>query len=91
MFVRYAKNVSTLVSWSLRRDAFKPIQCFIDKEHTVPKYPEYKCDCIKYCKHAPRPSEETNYINFQVIDNTVYTATPNKLPFQDNKTVVMYL
>ena len=88
---RYAKNASTLLSWSLRRDALKPTQCFIDKEHTVPKLPEYRCDCIKYCKHAPRPSEEMNNINCQVLDNIVYTVTPIKSPMPDKKVIVMYL
>ena len=72
MFSRYAKNASTLISWSMRRDSLKPIQCFIDKKHTIPKFPEGACDCVKYCKHSPRPSGEMSYATYQVIENSNY-------------------
>jgi hypothetical protein len=91
MFTRYAKNASTLLSWSLRRDAFKPTQCFVDKHHTIPKFPEGACDCVKYCKHSPRPSGEMSYATYQVIENTIYAVTPIKSPIPNTKTVVMYL
>jgi hypothetical protein len=89
MITRYTKTASTWLSWTLRRDAFKPLQCFIDKDHIIPKYPEGACECIKYCKYAP--SEEINYTKYQVIDNTVYTVTPIKSSLPDKKRVVMYL
>lgn len=88
---RLAQNTRTLLSWSLRRDSFKPSQCFIDKEHTIPKGPTGACDCIKYCKHSPRPPSEMSYPSCQVIENTVYTVTPIKLPLTYKNTVVMYL
>ena len=91
MITRYAKNASTLLSWSLRRDAYKPIQCFIDKKHTIPKFPEGKCDCVKYCKYSPRPSGEMTYSSHQVIENTIYAVTPIKQPILDKEQVVMYL
>ena len=88
---RLAQNTRTLLSWSLRRDSFKPSQCFIDKEHTIPKGPTGACDCIKYCKHSPRPPSEMIYSTYQVIENTVYTVTPINPQLLDKKTVVMYL
>ncbi len=91
MFTRYTKNASTLLSWSLRRDALKPTQCFVDKNHTIPKFPEGACDCVKYCKHSPRPSGEMCYTGYQVIENTVYAVTPIKSPISDKEVVVMYL
>jgi hypothetical protein len=42
----------TLISWFMRCDSFRPIQCFIDKEFTIPKSPETDSDC----KYAPRSS-----------------------------------
>ena len=91
MITKYAKNASTLMSWSLRRDVLKPIQCYIDKKYTIPKSPYWKCDCIKYCKHSPRPSNENYYSSYQVVDNTIYTVTPVNSPLSDKEVVVMYL
>ena len=90
-FMRYAKNSQTLISWSMRRDSFKPIQCFIDKEFTIPKSPETVCDCITYCKHSPRPGGEMSYNSIQAIDNTVYSVTPIKVELVNKENVVMYL
>ena len=96
--LRYITNTNTLLSWSLRRDKYRPQQCFIDKKHTVPKYPEGECDCIKYCKHGPRPSREMTYSFIQSLDNVVYSVTPLKLPVVDKEipvvdkeVIVMYL
>ena len=88
---RFAQNSRTLLSWSLRRDSFKPSQCFIDKQYTIPKGPTSVCDCIKYCKHAPRPGNAVSYSSIQEIDNFVYSVTPLPVPFQTKDNVVMYL
>ena len=88
---RFAQNSRTLLSWSLRRDSFKPSQCFIDKQHTIPKGPTDSCDCIKYCKHGPRSGESVSYSSIQEIDNFVYSVTPLKSPLLTKENVVMYL
>ena len=51
-FKRDVEMTKTLISWFMRCDSFRPIQCFIDKEFTIPKSPETDSDC----KYAPRSS-----------------------------------
>ena len=88
---RFAQNSRTLLSWSLRRDSFKPTQCFIDKQHTIPKGPNVSCECIKYCKHGPIPGEVVSYSSMQDIDQYVYSVTPLKSQLFTKENIVMYL
>ena len=90
-FKRDVEMTKTLISWFMRCDSFRPIQCFIDKEFTIPKSPETVCDCITYCKHSPRPGGEMSYNSIQAIDNTVYSVTPIKVELVNKENVVMYL
>jgi hypothetical protein len=88
---RVAQNSRTLLSWSLRRDSFKPSQCFIDKQYTIPKGQTLSCDCIKYCKHGPRREEVVSYSSMQDIDQFEYSVTPLKVPVLTKENIVMYL
>ena len=90
-FVRYMNNSRTLLSWSLRRDAFKPRQCFIDKNASIPMGIEGVCECVKYCKHSPPPQGALSNVSFQTIDDVVYSLTPLKNPPLNKEVVVQYL
>ena len=90
-FIRIAQNSCTLLSWSLRRDTFKPTQCAINKYFTKPKDPIGECDCIKYCKYDSRSGNAESYSCIQEIDNVVYSVSPLKIPIDTKETIVMYL